>query len=114
MDSNCLFCKIAKGELATEFILETDNVVAFRDINPQAPTHVLIIPRKHIASLAELEASDGSLMGEIVLVAAEVAKRENLEHGYRVVVNTGTHGGQSVAHLHFHVLGGRSLQWPPG
>ena len=114
MHSDCLFCKIARGELGTDLILETENLVAFRDINPQAPTHILIIPRQHIASLNELEPTHGEIMGEAMLAVQALAKQEDLHQGYRVVVNTGTHGGQSVAHLHFHLLGGRSLQWPPG
>lgn len=112
--SDCLFCKIGRGELSTVFLLETDNLAAFRDINPQAPTHILVIPKKHITSLAHLEEEDQALMGEILLAVKELAQREGLSDGYRVVVNTGRDGGQTVGHLHFHLLGGRSLQWPPG
>ncbi len=114
MHSDCLFCKIARGELGTEFVLETENLVAFRDINPVAPTHILIIPREHISSLNELKPVHSEIMGEAMRAVQALAQQENLDQGYRVVVNTGTHGGQSVAHLHFHLLGGRSLQWPPG
>ncbi|MDI9412720.1 MAG: histidine triad nucleotide-binding protein [Bacillota bacterium] len=114
MSENCLFCKIVNGTLEADFLLETENIVAFRDINPVAPVHILIIPKKHIASLAHLEEDDESLMGEIVKSTSDLADQEGLAEGYRVVVNTGSHGGQSVAHLHFHLIGGRSLQWPPG
>ncbi len=110
----CLFCKIARGELSTDFLYETDRLVAFRDLNPVAPVHVLVIPKKHISSIAGLEPQDGELMGEIMLAIKEVAENEGLEKGFRVVANTGSDGGQSVHHLHFHVIGGRSLQWPPG
>jgi len=112
--SDCLFCKIGRGELGTEFLLETDGIAAFRDIHPQAPTHILVIPKKHIQSLAQLEHEDQTLMGELLLAIRELAEKEGLQDGYRVVVNTGRDGGQSVDHLHFHLLGGRSLQWPPG
>ena len=111
---DCLFCKIGRGELSTDFLLETDQLVAFRDLNPVAPTHVLVIPKKHIASLASLDQQDGELMGEIMLAIKKIAEQEDLEQGFRVVANTGSDGGQSVHHLHFHLLGGRSLQWPPG
>lgn len=114
MNENCLFCKIAQGKLETDLLFETENVVAFRDINPVAPTHILIIPKKHISSLAHLEAEDTNLMGEIIQATSDLADEERLAEGYRVVVNTGSHGGQTVGHLHFHLIGGRSLQWPPG
>ena len=114
MSSDCLFCKIAQGLLSTEFLMETDQLVAFRDLNPVAPTHLLVIPKKHIASLAALEPEDQALMGEIMLAIKELAQQEDLDDGFRVVANTGPDGGQSVHHLHFHLLGGRSLQWPPG
>lgn len=114
MSKDCLFCKIAQGLLPTDFLMETEHLVAFRDRNPVAPTHVLVIPKKHIASLADLEPEDKALIGEITLAIKELAKQEGLGDGFRVVVNTGPDGGQSVHHLHFHLLGGRSLQWPPG
>ncbi|NLM41346.1 MAG: histidine triad nucleotide-binding protein [Firmicutes bacterium] len=114
MSADCLFCKIARGEFSTEFLLETEHVASFRDINPQAPTHILVIPKKHIESLAHLEAEDQGLMGELLLAVKDLAAQEGLRDGYRVVVNTGRDGGQSVGHLHFHLLGGRALQWPPG
>jgi histidine triad (HIT) family protein len=112
--SDCLFCRIGRGELGTQFLLETDQLAAFRDINPQAPTHILVIPKKHIQSLADLQPEDQGLMGDILMAIKSLAEQEGLEDGYRVVVNTGPDGGQSVGHLHFHLLGGRSLQWPPG
>lgn len=114
MHSDCLFCKIASGAFSTEFLVETENLVAFRDINPAAPTHVLVIPKRHIPSLARLGPEDQHLMGEIMLAVKQIAEQEGLDEGFRVVVNTGPDGGQSVNHLHFHLLGGRSLQWPPG
>lgn|SRR5690625_2568418 len=114
MPGDCLFCKMAKGEISTEFLLETEDLVAFRDINPVAPTHILVIPKKHIQSLAHLESEDGQILGEIMLAIRELASKEGLSDGFRVVANTGRDGGQSVNHLHFHLLGGRSLQWPPG
>lgn len=114
MHNDCLFCKIARGDLGTEFVYETEHVVAFRDLNPQAPTHILVVPREHIASLNELESAHGEIMQELLLAHKHLAEKEHLEQGYRVVVNTGPQGGQTVAHLHFHLLGGRSLQWPPG
>lgn len=112
--SECVFCKIAQGELPTELLLETDNLVAFRDLKPQAPTHILVIPKKHIASLDRARKEDRDLLGDLLLAVQELAQREKLAAGYRVVLNIGSQGGQSVPHLHFHLLGGRSLQWPPG
>lgn len=114
MHSDCLFCKIAHGEISTKLVAETEQVVAFKDVNPQAPVHILVIPREHISSLNELETSHGEIMQSILLTIKNLAEQENLEKGYRVVVNVGSHGGQTVGHLHFHLLGGRSLQWPPG
>jgi len=114
VSGDCIFCKIASGSLSTEFLVETDQLVAFRDLNPVAPTHILVIPKRHIESLAHIEASDGALLGEIMLAIKELAKEQGLEKGFRVVANTGPDGGQSVHHLHFHLIGGRSLQWPPG
>lgn len=114
VDADCIFCKIISQEIPTELLLETEHVVAFRDINPEAPTHLLVIPKKHIASVSELTDDDQLIMGEVMLAIRDLAEKEQLNQGYRVVVNTGTHGGQTVRHLHFHLLGGRSLQWPPG
>ncbi len=113
MAESCLFCRIASGELAVPLVAETDDCVAFRDINPQAPTHVLVIPRRHVASLNE--ADDAALIGRLSLVAADIARREGYaERGYRTVVNTGPDAGQTVFHVHLHVLAGRELGWPPG
>ena len=110
----CLFCRMVKKEIPTDIVLETDRVLAFRDIHPVAPTHVLVIPKKHIGSIADTTDDDASLLGELMIAARDVAKREKLESGYRLVVNTGDDGGQSVFHLHLHVLGKRKLAWPPG
>jgi histidine triad (HIT) family protein len=110
-----LFERIIQGEVPAQIIHEDDQCVAIRDINPQAPTHVLVIPKKVIPRLGEATPSDESLLGHLLLTAAEVAKREGLaENGYRVVVNQGWQAGESVPHLHVHVLGGRQLKWPPG
>lgn len=114
MAVDCLFCKIAAGEMSTELLLESENIVAFLDINPVAPTHILVVPKKHIISMAHLERADQSIMGEMVLAVSKLARLEGLDEGYRVVVNSGLHGGQTISHLHFHLLGGRSLKWPPG
>jgi len=112
---DCIFCRIAAGTLPATRILETDEVVAFRDLNPQAPTHVLVIPRRHVESLDAFGSGDGELAGKLLLAAGEVARLEGVaDSGYRVVANTGAEGGQAVAHLHLHVLGGRQLGWPPG
>ncbi len=110
----CLFCKILAGEIPSKKVFEDDLAYAFRDINPQAPTHILVVPRKHIASLAETEAADRDLIGYLHLVAARIADSEGLSKGYRTVINTGPDGGQTVDHLHVHLLGGRSMVWPPG
>lgn len=114
MSEGCLFCRIASGEQEADVVARDEEWVAFRDINPQAPSHVLIIPREHVASLDELEAEDARLGGELLRAASRVAEQEGLEAGYRVVANTGVRAGQSVFHLHFHVLGGRAMRWPPG
>ncbi len=113
---DCLFCKIANGEIPSNFIYEDESVVAFRDINPQAPQHVLIVPRKHIASINAFEVDDKDLAAHILIdVVPKLAKDLKIdESGYRVVINTGDEGGQTVHHLHVHLLGGRSMQWPPG
>lgn len=112
--SDCLFCKIVAGEIPSDKVVETGGVYAFRDINPAAPTHVLVIPKEHITSAADLERSHGDLLGEIFEVAARIAEEEGISDGYRVVTNVGAGAGQSVFHVHFHVLGGRSMSWPPG
>lgn len=114
---DCLFCKIAAGRIPGKIVYQDDDVVAFADINPAAPHHILFIPRRHIASLAELTAQDGKLLGKLFAKMAEVARDLGLsdpERGYRVVSNVGPQAGQSVQHLHFHLLGGRSFSWPPG
>lgn len=111
----CIFCRIAAGDLPATRILETDDVVAFRDLNPQASTHVLVIPRRHVASLDALPSDGVDLAGALFLATAEVARLEGVAgSGYRVVTNVGEDGGQTVGHLHLHVLGGRRLEWPPG
>ncbi|NNC92473.1 MAG: histidine triad nucleotide-binding protein [Acidimicrobiia bacterium] len=110
--ADCLFCSIAAGEIPADVVIETDDVVAFRDINPAAPTHVLVIPRRHIASAADLDGGDAELLSALFDVAARVGRE--IEGGWRLVTNVGADAGQSVFHLHFHVLGGRVLGWPPG
>ena len=110
----CLFCKIVAGEIPSKKVFGDDRVYAFRDINPQAPTHILIVPRKHTDSLAETSAEDQEMLGYLHLVAARIAKSEGLSQGFRTVINTGPDGGQTVDHLHVHVLGGRAMMWPPG
>lgn len=110
-----IFSKILSGEIPADIVYEDEHALAFRDISPQAPTHVLVIPRKPIVSLAHATDEDATLLGHLMRVCARVAEQEGLpEQGYRVVTNVGEHGGQSVFHLHMHVLGGRELQWPPG
>lgn len=112
-DAGCIFCQIARGEVPAAMVQQDSDFVAFRDINPQAPTHVLVIPRRHIPTLNEAE--DADLMGRMLLFARSVAEREGLaERGYRLVLNTNSQAGQSVFHLHLHVLGGRPMRWPPG
>ena len=112
---DCLFCKIIKGEIPSAKVYEDDKVYAFRDIEPQAPVHILIIPKEHIVSANELAEENASVVGHIYAVAAKIAKEEGIaEGGYRIVNNCGQDGGQTVKHLHFHMLGGRSLAWPPG
>jgi len=112
--SSCLFCQIATGERPATIVYRGDGVIAFRDIHPQAPTHILIIPTKHIVSVAEATAEDEDLIGRLVTTAKAIAQQENLSKGYRLVINTGTQAGQSVFHLHVHLLGGRAMHWPPG
>ncbi|MBQ7151335.1 MAG: histidine triad nucleotide-binding protein [Synergistaceae bacterium] len=111
--SDCIFCKIASGEIPTDFVYSDDNIVAFRDLNPQAPVHVLIIPRKHYASAAVVD--DEKVFSDLMSGAVKVARALGLEDkGYRMVINTGEEGGQTVLHLHLHLLAGRNLGWPPG
>ncbi|MDT5158892.1 MAG: histidine triad family protein [Acidobacteriota bacterium] len=112
---DCIFCKIVAGEIPAAKIFEDERAVVFRDINPQAPTHALVIPRAHVASLNEAVESDEALLGHLLRVAARVAQDEgHADSGFRTVINTGAHAGQTVFHVHVHVLGGRSLTWPPG
>ena len=112
---DCLFCKIAAGETDNDFVYEDEKVVVFEDINPQAPFHFLIVPKKHIPDLNNLEKNDNQLIGHVYQVAKKLAAENNIaDSGYRLVSNCGDDGGQSVYHIHFHLLGGRKLQWPPG
>ncbi len=113
--SDTVFGKIIRGELPADKVYEDDDILAFRDINPGAPTHVLVVPKRHIANIAEAGDGDQALLGRLLLVGAEVARREGVdETGYRLVINAGRDAGESVPHLHLHVLGGRPLSWPPG
>ena len=112
---DCLFCKIASGEIKGNIVYQDDRVTAFRDINPQAPTHILIIPNDHVPSVAEMGPEQPSLVGELALTAAMLAEREGIDKsGFRLVLNSGPDGGQTVDHLHMHLLGGRPMKWPPG
>jgi len=113
--AECLFCAIVAGDIPSTQVLQTDRILAFRDIDPQAPTHVLIIPKAHYPDVAALAAADAAVLGEVIDAARRVAAAEGVaEAGYRVVFNTGVQAGQTVPHVHGHVLGGRSLSWPPG
>lgn len=114
MGDQCLFCQIVAGAIDSNKVRETDNVLAFQDINPAAPTHTLVIPKRHIASAHDLSSQDGDILAEIFEVAASIAEEAGISDGYRVVTNVGRKAGQSVVHLHFHVLGGRDFSWPPG
>jgi histidine triad (HIT) family protein len=111
---DCLFCLIVRGEIPTKKVYEDEETFVFEDINPQAPTHVLIIPKKHIVDVKEAKAEDAEIIGKLHLVAAKIARNRNIENGYRTVFNIGPGAGQSVFHLHLHLLGGRPLSWPPG
>lgn len=113
--SDCLFCKMINGEIKPDTVLETDDVLAFRDINPQAPTHVLVIPKQHISTINDLDGKHAELVGRLYLAAQQVAKQEGIDQsGYRTVMNCQEGAGQSVFHIHLHVLGGRRMNWPPG
>ena len=114
MSLPCLFCRIAAKEVPAGIVYDDGDVVAFRDLSPQAPTHVLVIPRRHVATLNDMVEVDAALLGAMMLVAKKVALAAGLAAGYRVVTNCGPDGGQSVSHLHLHVLGGRPMSWPPG
>jgi histidine triad (HIT) family protein len=113
-ETSCLFCRIAAREVPADIVRESDRLVAFRDTNPQAPTHVLIIPKEHVASLAEIEDRHGDMLADVAQAAAHLAEAEGLASGWRLVANVGPDAGQSVFHLHFHLLGGRHMGWPPG
>ncbi|HEX6928150.1 MAG TPA: histidine triad nucleotide-binding protein [Gammaproteobacteria bacterium] len=113
--SDCLFCKMINGEIKPDVVLEAKDVLAFRDINPQAPTHVLVVPKEHIATINDLDADHAALIGKLYLAAKDIAAQEGLaETGYRTVMNCQEGAGQSVFHIHLHVLGGRRMHWPPG
>ncbi|MGH7603151.1 MAG: histidine triad nucleotide-binding protein [Gemmatimonadaceae bacterium] len=113
MADPCIFCRILKGEIPAQMVVNNKEIAAFRDVNPQAPVHILIVPKKHVASLDDV--ADSDLLGRMLALAAAIARQEKIARsGYRTVVNTGTDGGQSVDHLHIHLLGGRTMTWPPG
>jgi histidine triad (HIT) family protein len=112
--NDCLFCRIIRGEIPSRKVYEDEHTYAFDDINPQAPTHVLVVPKKHFRGLKEALAEDAELIGRCHLAAANIAHQRSIEDGYRTVLNVGPRAGQSVFHLHVHLLGGRNLQWPPG
>ncbi|MBV1914450.1 MAG: histidine triad nucleotide-binding protein [Pseudomonadales bacterium] len=112
---SCIFCKIVAGEIPSEILYQDDDVLCFRDVAPQAPTHMLVIPKKHIGSIAELEENDTNIAGKILVTATRMAKEQGIsKSGYRVAMNCGDEGGQTVGHIHMHVLGGRQMGWPPG
>ena len=114
MPDDCLFCKIVTGDIPADKVYEDEHLLAFRDINPAAPVHILVIPKKHLTSVAHAESSDESLLGKLLLTANNIAKEQGLDQGFRYIINTGKQGGQTVFHLHLHILGGRPLVWPPG
>lgn len=114
-DNACLFCRIAKGDIPADVVRSEPDAVAFRDINPQAPTHILIIPRRHVSSVADMTPDDAELVGNLFLMAKELASEEGIAgDGYRMVINAGPSAGQTVFHIHLHLLGGRGMGWPPG
>jgi histidine triad (HIT) family protein len=113
-DPDCLFCRIVAGEIPSDRVFEDDAVIAFRDINPRAPTHVLVVPRRHVADAHSLTDADGDLLARLFVAMRTIADQAGLGNGYRVVTNVGPQAGQSVFHLHFHLLGGRTMSWPPG
>jgi len=113
MSDDCLFCKIARGDIPADIIYEDDDILAFRDIAPQAPVHFLVIPKKHISGPASLTLEDEQLIGKIMRKGSEIAQKEGIDH-YRVVFNNGEQAGQTVFHIHMHILGGRDMNWPPG
>ena len=112
---DCLFCRIVDGSLPADIVYENDSLIAFRDINPKAPTHILLIPRRHVATMNDLQDGDESLVGDLFITAARIAADEGLaDDGYRVVMNCNEAAGQSVFHIHLHLMGGRAMTWPPG
>jgi histidine triad (HIT) family protein len=113
MSENCLFCKMVSGVIKPDIVYQNDQVLAFRDINPQAPTHVLVVPKRHVSTLNDLHDDDAELAGALVLAARRIAQNLGLT-GYRMVINTNAEGGQVVFHIHLHLLGGRQMRWPPG
>jgi histidine triad (HIT) family protein len=113
-DTSCVFCKIAAREVPADILRETDRLVAFRDLNPKAPTHILLVPKEHVDSIADIEDRHGDMLADVMQSATHLAKTEGLEDGWRVVTNVGPAAGQTVFHLHFHLLGGRQMGWPPG
>jgi histidine triad (HIT) family protein len=113
--SDCIFCRIVAGAIPAKIVYQDDQVMAFEDVNPQAPVHILVIPRRHMPSVGDCDARDAALLGHLALTCAKVAGQKGIvESGYRIVTNTGPHAGQSVFHVHFHLLGGRAMAWPPG
>jgi histidine triad (HIT) family protein len=114
MIMSCLFCKIASGEIKSDIVFETAELIVIRDIKPQAPTHLLLIPKKHIATINDADSQDEQLLGRMILTAKNMAKAEPLDGGYRLVFNVNSGGGQDVFHIHLHLLGGRQMTWPPG
>jgi len=115
IDTSCIFCKIAAREIPADIVRESDRLVAFRDTNPQAPTHILLIPKEHVASLAEMGEEHGPMLADVARAATQLARAEGIdEEGWRLVTNVGPGAGQTVFHLHFHLLGGRPMGWPPG
>ncbi len=115
MSDDCLFCKISQGELDTELVYEDDKIAAFEDVNPQAPVHILLVPKKHIPTLLDLKEKDYELVGHIYKIANKLAEKYDIaDEGFRIVSNCKEKGGQTVYHIHYHLLGGRNLQWPPG
>jgi histidine triad (HIT) family protein len=114
MPDECIFCQIVAGRKPAAIVYQTETVLAFRDIAPQAPTHILIVPRRHIANVADLSAEDAPLMGDLILAARAIGDQEGVSDGFRLVINSGRPAGQSVFHLHVHLLAGRRMAWPPG
>jgi histidine triad (HIT) family protein len=114
MATDCLFCRIIAGDIPATIVHRSEHVTAIRDINPAAPTHLLVLPNRHLTSVDAAQSADDELLGELLLTSAQLARQAGLDSGYRLVVNTGPDAGQSVHHLHVHVLGGRAMRWPPG